>query len=159
MAQIGMELVEGKLKEILQSKTSAFYVFLSKKKTEDTEWYYFTQKRNSKEKNGVRTYTRRILCVNDNKRGIISPDTFAKVFKPLYLKYSTNMFNMMKLEAWLQSYTIDECGEEPRSLHCVSGGGRTDKWVMGEKHVVGITYNLDGISPFMINPEPTVAPL
>ena len=159
VARIGNGLVDIQLKDILASKCSSFYVFLSKEATKDQEWCGFIQKRNSKLVAGVRKYCRRILCLDDGMKGAIPIEKFKKHFKPLILKHSDNMMNIMKLEAWLQNYTIFTLGLElPRVLHCVSGGGRTDKWVMGEKYVVGITYCMGGVASIkgiIINPEPT----
>jgi hypothetical protein len=142
---------------LLASPDSSFYVGLFKEVQKETEWYGFTQKRNSKTKNGVKTYTRRIICMNDGKNGVIPKKVFVDSgFKCFNAFQTNNMINAMKLEGWLQNYTISTLGLElPRVLHCVSGGGRVDKWVKGEDYIVGITYNLKGIEPFIINSNPT----
>ncbi len=142
---------------ILASPDSSFYVGLFKEVQKKKEWYGFTQKRNSKVKNGVRTYTRRIICMDDGKNSVIPKNSFIESgFKCFEAFQTNNMINAMNLEGWLQDYTINTLGLElPRVLHCVSGGGRVDKWVKGEDYIVGISYNLKGIEPFIINSNPT----
>jgi hypothetical protein len=158
-----MAIVHRSLKNLFnRTSTASFYVGLSKKILVKEEWCGFSKLRNSKkDEEGNRSYTRRILCENDDLRSVITPARFEEHgFTKAVVLTTKNMLNAMKLEGWLQKHSINTLGlKVPHVLHCISGGGRTDKWVKGEDYVVFITYNLTGIAPFIINPNPTLPPL